>query len=237
MKRLLLPLLALCALSVCLPTTASAAPKKAKFEVTFKGYWGVDWYVRMEDEEPHHVCLAGIGANGESDFEAWTKNNRKVTATLYADPRKGSAFGHLPIETALERKLTMGQAHPGCTEEYGKAASELDCDNGSPQWGRFNNPPAYLDIAAGRGRVGVGVTRYEEEELIAQVWDWCPFWGNYEGKIGNEAKLSSKKLFSGKPVTVKGTTRMDYPGGGGNHEQEGYQEWKMTIRYVKPKKG
>jgi hypothetical protein len=36
---------------------------------------------------------------------------------------------------------------------------------------------------------------------------------------------------------VKGTTRMDYPGGGGNHEQEGYQEWKMTIRYVKPKKG
>ena len=236
MKRLLLPVLALAALAACLPSPASAAPKKAKFEVTFKGYWGVAWYVRLEDEEPHHVCIAGYGADGDSEFEAWTKNNRKVTATLYADPRKGSVFGRVPVETALERKFTMGQADPGCKEEYGEAASKLNCDSGSPQWGRFGNPPAYLSIAAGRGVASVGVDREQEAELIDHVWDFCPFWGHFEGDIGSEAKLSTKKLFSGKPVTVKGTTRQDYPGGGGHHEQEGYQEWSMTIRYVKPKK-
>lgn len=219
-------------------TAADAAPKKRKFEVTFQGYWGVNWYVRVEDEEPHHVCIGGYGADGEENFEAWTRNRRPVRATLYADPRKRSFFGRVPLETALERKFTMGQPDPGCKEEYGKAAADLDCDTGSPQWGRFGNPPAYLDVAGGGGRVGVGVTREGKDELIERVWKFCPFWGVYEGDIGRNApgKMNMGKLFSGKAQVVKGYARQDHPGGGALHEQEGYTEWKMKIRYLKPKK-
>jgi hypothetical protein len=213
-------------------TAADAAPKKQKFEVTFEGYWGVSWYVRLSDEEPHHVCLAGIGADGDAELEAWTPGKRKVKATLYADAKRGSLFGRVPIETAATRKLTFGQVHPGCEIEYGDAASRLNCDSGSPQWGRFGNPPAYLELAAGRGGIATGVVRAQRDELIDEVWDFCPFWGAYEGEIGSSTKLSAKKLFSGKPVSVKGYKRQDFPGGGGFHEQEGYTEWKLTIRYL-----
>ena len=79
----------------------------------------------------------------------------------------------------------------------------------------------------------------ERNDLIDQVWKACPFWGQDEGKIGGQVKLSKKKLLSGKTQTIKGTSRQDVDGGhdDGVHEQEGFQEWKLKIRYVKPKKG
>lgn len=219
-------------------TAADAAPKKQKFEVTFEGDWGALYYIRLEDEEPHHVCIGGYGSEGGSIFEAWTKNKRKVKATLYADAKKGAFFGRVPVETALQRSFTFGRPDPGCVEEYSEARAKYNCDDGIAQWGRFGNPPAYLDVAGGGGRVSVGVSREREDELIDDVWDFCPFWGRYEGKIGRNApaRISTKKLFSGKTQTVKGSARQDLPGGGAQHEQEGLTEWKMKIRYIKPKR-
>jgi hypothetical protein len=220
-------------------TAADAAPERHKFEITFEGNWGVLWYVRLADGEPHHNCLTGIASDGESSFEAWTRNRRKVTARLYVDRRRGSFFGAVPLETALERKFTFGQVPKGCEIEYGRALGDFDCDDGSPQWGRFRNPPAYLDIAGGRGRVGIGVRREQETEHINEIWDFCPFWGQDEGKIGGQAKLSARKLFSGRTQTVRGLARADVGGGNGDgvHEQEGFQEWRLKIRYLKPRKG
>lgn len=237
----LLTLLAAALIGMAFGTTAADAapkvPKKHKFEVTFEGNWGVLWYVKMADGEPHHNCLAGHTADGSVDFDAWTRNKRKITTKLYADPRKGTFFGAARIETALERKFTMGQVVKGCEQEYARAEADLDCDDGFPQWGRFRNPPAWLDIAGGRNVISVGVRREAAQEHINEIWDFCPFWGSYEGNIGGRAKLSKKKLFSGRTQTVKGTSRQDVDGlkGDGTHEQEGFQEWKMKIRYVKPK--
>jgi len=235
----LLTLLAAALVGMAFGTTAADAapkvPKKHKFEVTFEGNWGVLWYVRMADGEPHHNCLTGISSDGSVDFNAFTKNKRKVTTKLYVDKKKGSAFGGIPIQAVLERQFEFGQVPKGCEIEYARAKSEFDCEDGMPQWGMHGNPPAWLDIGVGRGRIGVGV-RYDND-LIDDVWKFCPFWGQDEGKIGGQAKLSTKKLFSGKTQTVKGYSRQDVDGfkGDGTHEQEGFQEWKLKIRYVKPK--
>src|SRR5215207_6051897 len=121
----LLTLLAAALIGMAFGTTAADAasklPRKQKFEVTFEGNWGVLWYVRMNDGEPHHNCLTGISSDGESNFDAWTKRKRKVTTKLYVDKKKGSAFGGIPIQAALERKFTFGQVPKGCEQEYARA--------------------------------------------------------------------------------------------------------------------
>ena len=235
-------LLTLCAavlVAVLLGQTAADArglPPKQKFEVTFKGEWGQDWYAYGDDNQNwsyQDQCIVGIGGNGGAQFDAW--RTRKVVS-LPADAKKGVMYGQVPIETALTRTVTLGQKPPvDCDDTYLELASHLACDQ-TAQWGRFGNPPAYLNVIAGKGVVSVDVFREKEQELLDQIFPWCPFYGDGEGKIEGGAKLPAKKLFDGKPHTIKGKGRADQDGPS-THEAEGYYEWSLTIRYVKPKRG
>jgi hypothetical protein len=236
MRRLLLPLAALCALAVC-AAPAQALPKKQKFEVTYKAEYGQDWYAYGDDNsnwDYAEQCIVGIRASGSSEFHAQTK---KKVVSLPADAKKGVIYGQVPVEAWLHRKVTLGQRPPeGCGySDYDELASRLDCDSGSPQWGLHGNPPAYLNIIAGKGVVSTDVRREKEKELIDHVLPFCPFLGTEEGHVGGAAKLPAKKLFDGKAHTIKGKARHDQLGPS-THQAEGFSEYSLTIRYVKPKK-
>jgi hypothetical protein len=238
MRRLLLPLAALLALSLCAPAAnAGGLPPKKKFEVTYKAEYGQDWYAHGDDNanwDYAEQCIVGLAASGSSEFHAQTK--KKVVA-LPADAKKGVIYGQVPVEAWLFRKVSLGQRPPeGCGyTDYDELASRLDCDSGSPQWGLHGNPPAYLNIIAGKGVVSTDVRREQEQELINHVIPWCPFLGTAEGEVGGAARLPAKKLFDGKPHTIKGKARHDQLGPS-THQAEGFSEYSLTIRYVKPKK-
>ena len=239
MRRLLLPLAALLALAVCVPPASAALPKKQKFEVTYKAEYGQDWYAYGDDNSNWDFaeqCIVGIRASGSSEFHAQTKK-KKTLVSMPADAKKGVIHGQVPVEAWLFRKVTLGQRPPeGCGySDYDELASRLDCDSEAPQWGLHGNPPAYLNIIAGKGVVSTDVRRENEQELIAEVLPWCPFLGTEEGHVEGAAKLPAKKLFDGKPHTIRGKARRDQLGPS-THQAEGFSEYSLTIRYVKPKK-
>jgi hypothetical protein len=241
MRRLLLPLAALLALSVCLPAAANAGglPKKQKFEVAYHAEYGQNWYAVGDDNSNWDFaeqCIVGIGGQGTSEFYAHTKT-KKTVVSMPADAKKGVIYGQVPIEAWLTRRVFLGQRPPeGCGySDYDTLRDRLDCEDGSPQWGLHGNPPAYLNIIAGKGHVTTDVRREKERELIDHVLPFCPFLGTEEGKVGGVSKLPAKKLFDGKPHTVKGKARHDQLGPE-THQAEGYSEYSLTIRYIKPKK-
>ena len=128
--------------------------------------------------------------------------------------------------------LTLGQVPPdSCRETYYELANHLDCDSETPQWGKNGNPPAYLNIIAGKGVVSTDVSREQEKELIERLIPWCPFLGTEEGDVGGVNKLAAKKLFDGKAHTLKGKARHDQLGPS-THQAEGFSEYSMTIRYL-----
>ena len=184
---------------------AKGLPPKQKFEVTYTAEYGQDWYAYGDDNQNWDYaeqCIVGLGANGSSEFHAQTK---KKVVSLPADARKGTIYGQVPVEAWLFRKVTAGQEPPdSCKETYYEFVNHLDCDSQTPQWGKNGNPPAYLDIIAGKGVVSTDVFREQEKELIEQIIPWCPFLGTEEGQVGGVNRIASKKLVDGKPHTLKG---------------------------------
>ena len=212
---------------------ARGLPPKQKFEVTYKAEYGQDWYAYGDDNQNWDYaeqCIVGLGANGSSEFHAQT---RKKVVSLPADARKGTIYGQVPAEAWLYRKVTLGQRPPeGCGyTDYDELAGRLDCDSETPQWGLHGNPPAYLNIIAGKGAVSTDVFREMEQELIGQLIPFCPFLGTEEGEVGGVAKLPAKRLFDGKPHTIKGKARHDQLGPS-THQAEGFSEYSLTIRYL-----
>jgi hypothetical protein len=184
--------------------SAKGLPPKQKFEVTYKAEYGQDWYAYGDDNQNWDYaeqCTVGLGASGSSEYHAETA--KKVVA-LPADARKGVIYGQVPVEAWLYRKVTLGQKPPvDCDETYIELANRLDCDSQTPQWGKNGNPPAYLNIIAGKGAVSTDVFRQKEKELIEQIIPWCPFLGTEEGEVGGVNKLPAKKLFDGKAHTIR----------------------------------
>lgn len=211
---------------------ARGLPPKQKFEVTYKAEYGQDWYAYGDDNanwDYAEQCTVGLGASGTSEYHAQTK--KKVVA-LPADARKGVIYGQVPVEAWLYRKVTLGQEPPdSCKETYYEMANHLDCDSETPQWGKNGNPPAYLDIIAGRGVVSTDVAREQEKELIERLLPWCPFLGTEEGDVDGVNKLAPKRLFDGKAHTLKGKARHDQLGPS-THQAEGFSEYSLTIRYL-----
>jgi hypothetical protein len=227
---------ALLAMAVALAATgpALAATKKQRFQVTFKGEHGQDWRVFPTDDETTPSCLLGIGASGESQLTAYTR--KPTTVSLYADKKKGAIFGQVPIVAYLERQFTVGQAPPDdcLSVEYKELRDGATCDQ-TGYWNYYDfSPPAFVEVASGGGHVSIGVIRRDEDKILDTIFPRCPFAGVEEGKIEGQAKLSGKRLFDGKPHTIKGTTRRDYPAPE-EHSVEGYDEWSMTIKAIKPK--
>src|SRR3954463_1212534 len=149
---------------------ARGLPPKQKFEVTYKAEYGQDWYAYGDDNQNWDYaeqCVVGMGGSGSSEFHA---ERKRTVVSLPADAKKGTIYGQVPVEAWLYRKVTLGQKPPDdCDETYLELASRLDCDSQSPQWGLNGNPPAYLDIIAGKGVVSTDVAREKEQELIAEI--------------------------------------------------------------------
>jgi hypothetical protein len=230
--RALTALAVLLGLAAASPGDAAAAPQKATFAVQFEGSFDASWNVRLDDGEPHHPCLVGDGAEGAVRVEAGTRGTRK--ARLLLDRRRGHVFGRVPLQAAELRTFTMGQAVKGCEEDHAESAGRLDCGPNA-HWGRDGAAPAWLDVAAGRGGVSVSVARDQEPETIDRTWPFCPFWGARDPKIEGSAKLSTRRLLSGRPQTVTARASHAETGGEGRHAQEGQAEWRLTIRYVRPR--
>jgi hypothetical protein len=234
--RLLATLLAAALIGAAFGTTAADArtglPPKQKFEVTYTAEYGQDWYAKGDDNSNwsyQDQCVVGMGGSGSSEFHA--KRSRKVVS-MPADAKKGVIYGQVPVEAWLYRTVTLGQKPPDdCDDTYFELQSHLDCESQSPQWGLNGNPPAYLNVIAGKGVVSTDVAREKEQELIAQILPWCPFYGTEEGQVGGGAKLPAKKLFDGKAHTIKGKARHDQLGPS-THQAEGFSEWSLTIRYL-----
>jgi hypothetical protein len=228
-------LIAVAAAGLPSTATATAAPKKATFEVKFAGEWGALWYAKQADGEPHHVCLAGEGAEGSVDLDARTVGRSPARAGLYLDRARGHVFGRVRLGVVERRSLDMGGAIKGCDEEHAESTGLLDCERATARWGDAGGPPAWLDVAAGRGGVSVSVDRDQTSETINGAWRFCPFWGAVDAKIEGTARLSTAALLSGRPQTVRGRSTHDHPAGEGQHAQEGRSSWTMTIRYVRPR--
>ena len=212
---------------------ARGLPPKQRFEVTYKAEYGQDWYAYGDDNQNWDFaaqCIVGLRGSGSSEFHAQT---RKKVVSLPASAKQGVIYGQVPIEAWLNRKVSLGQRPPeGCGySDYDELAARLDCDNETPQWGLHGNPPAYLNIIAGKGVVTTDVRREKEKELIDYVIPFCPFLGTDEGEVGGAAKLPAKKLFSGKAQTIKGKARHDQTGPS-THQAEGFSEYSLTIRYL-----
>jgi len=211
---------------------ARGLPPKQKFEVTYTAEYGQDWYAYGDDNQNWDYaeqCVVGIGGNGSSEFHA---ERKKKVVSLPADAKKGALYGQVPVEAWLYRKVTLGQKPPvDCDDTYLELASRLDCDSETPQWGVHGNPPAYLNVIAGKGVISTDVAREQEKELIEKLIPWCPFLGTDEGEVGGVAKLPAKKLFDGKAHTVKGKARHDQLGPS-THQAEGFSEYSLTIRYL-----
>lgn len=235
--RLLASLVAAALIGAAFGSTAADAatglPSKQKFEVTYEAEYGQDWYAYGDDNQNWDFaeqCIVGIRGTGSSEFHARTK---KKVVSLPANAKKGVIYGQVPVEAWLFRKVTLGQRPPeGCGySDYDELASRLDCEDGAPQWGRHGNPPAYLNIIAGKGVISTDLHREREKELIAHVLPFCPFLGTEEGEVGGVAKLPAKRLFDGKAHTIKGKGRHDQTGPS-THQAEGFSEYSLTIRYL-----
>ena len=239
--RLLATLIAAALIGAAFGSTAADAkgglPPKQKFEVTYKAEFGQDWYAFGDDNQNWDFavqCIVGLRGAGTSEFHA--KRTRKVVS-MPADAKKGVIYGQVPVEAWLYRTLTLGERPPeGCGyNDYDQLAAKKDCDAETPQWGLHGNPPAYLNIIAGKGVVSTDVRREREKELIDYIWDFCPSYGHEEGEVGGVAKLPGKKLFDGKAHTIKGKARHDQLGPE-TSQAEGFSEYSLTIRYLGKKK-
>jgi hypothetical protein len=231
---------ALCAVAGLLAVTgpAHAAPKLKlqKFAVKFEGEHGQDWKVSPTDDEYEPNCILGPGAYGGSELHTYTTGTEIVKVA--ADSKAGVLTGRAPLEAFLSHELTLGSLPPDdCRDvDYMRLQSVKDC---SPvaQWNK-SHPwrPAAVNFSVARGKVGVEVELAEENDVIAADLERCPGAGYEETKIEGVTKISTKKLFSGKPQTVKFHARHDYPAPA-QHDVEGFYEWTLTIKAVLPKKG
>jgi hypothetical protein len=225
-------LLALASMLALSGTANAAQLKKERFQVTFTAEHAQDWQVRPSDDEHTPNCIVGQGGTGTSTLEANTR--KPQTVVLYTNREAGVAFGDVPIDAYLTRTFGLGAKPPDdcLTVEYEQLSTSATCDQ-TGIWGFYgHSPAAEVSLAAARGRIGVEVQRHDEERILEEIFPLCPFAGVEEGKVEGRAKLSKAKLFSGRPQTVKGYSRHDFPGPA-EHNVEGYYEWQMTIKALK----
>jgi hypothetical protein len=229
---------AVTALFACAGSPAQAASsggKLQKFSVKFTGENGQDWLVKETDAEHEPNCILGPGAYGSSELHTYTTGFE--TVKVYADQKHGVLTGSAPLEAFLSHELTLGSMPPkDClTVDYKHLQSAKDC---SPvaQWNK-SHPwrPANVFFGVARGKVEVEVTLKDELDVIEADLANCPGAGYDDTKIAGVTKISAKKLFSGKPVTVKFHTRNDHPAPE-HHDVEGFYEWSLTIKALKPAK-
>src|SRR4051794_38187510 len=230
---------ALCAVASLLAVTgpAQAAPhlKMQKFAVKFVGEHGQDWKVSPSDDEYEPNCTIGPGAYGGSELHTYTTGTEVVTTA--ANRKAGVVIGRAPLEAFLSHELALGSLPPDdCRDalyaqlESGKAWSAVAQWNKSHPW-----RPADVSFTVARGKLGVEVALAEEYDVIASDLAHCPGAGYEETKIEGVRPISTKKLFSGKPVKVKFHARHDYPAPA-HHDVEGFYEWTLTIRALPAKK-
>jgi len=226
---------ALCALAAVfvVAAPAQAAPKLQKFSVKFAGENGQDWIVHETDAEHEPNCLIGPGAYGSTELHTYTTGFE--TVKVYADRKKGFLTGNAPLEAFLSHELTLGSMPPkDCLDaEYKRLQSEKDCSVVA-QWNK-SHPwrPASVSFGVARGKVSVDVDLAEEYDVVDADLHNCPGAGYDDTKIEGTTKISTKKLFSGKPVKVKFHTRNDHPAPE-HHDVEGFYEWTLTIKALKP---
>lgn len=216
---------------------AKGLPPKQKFEVTYEAEWNSVWIASGDHNTNWDFadqCVVGIDGRGRSQFGAQTK---KTVVSLPADAKKGTIYGQVPIRAWVVRGFSIGERPPeGCGyDDYDELSQRVDCSN-APQWDHWegegwDNPPAYLNVIAGKGVVNTDVRREREKEHLATQLPYCPFLGTKEGDVGGTAKLSTKKLFSGKPVTVTGKAE-HYQSSVSTHRASGDSKYKLTIRYL-----
>jgi hypothetical protein len=231
---------ALCAAASLLAVTsapAQAAPKLKlqKFSVKFSGEHGQDWKVSETDDEYEPNCILGPGAYGSSELHTYTTGAEVVTVA--ANRKAGVATGRAPLEAFLSHELALGSLPPAdCRDvEYKQLQSLKDC---SPVAGwNKTHPwrPANVWFTVARGKVGVEVELADENFVIENDLPHCPGAGYEETKIEGTKKINAKKLFAGKPQTIKFHARHDYPAPE-HHDVEGFYEWTLTIKALPPKK-
>ena len=225
-------LLAIATMFAVSGSAQAAQLKKQRFQVTFTAEHAQDWQVRPTDAEHTPNCIVGQGGTGTSTLEA--KTRKPQTVELYANRKAGTAIGDVPIDAFLTRTFSLGQKPPDdcLTVEYEQLSASATCDQ-TGIWGQYDHSPAAeVSLAAARGRIGIQVNRGDEERILEEIFPLCPFAGVEEGKVEGEARLAKRKLFSGRPQTVKGYSRHDFPGPA-EHNVEGYYEWKLTIKALK----
>jgi hypothetical protein len=230
---------ALCAAASLLAVTgpAQAAPKLKlqKFAVKFAGEHGQDWKVSETDDEYEPNCIIGPGAYGSSELHTFTTGTEVVKVA--ANRKAGVVVGSAPLEAFLAHELSLGSLPPDdCRDAgYKQLQESKDC---SPvaQWNKTHPwRPANVSFAVARGKVAVQVDLAEEQDVIASDLERCPGAGFEETKIEGSKAISTKKLFSGKPQTIKFHARHDYPAPT-HHDVEGFYEWTLTIKALPPKK-
>jgi hypothetical protein len=238
MKRLAGAIALAIAVAIAIAGPAQAKPKltNQKFAVTFSGENGQDWVVKETDVEHEPNCTIGPGAYGQSEFLAKTRGTE--TATFLANRKVGVAFGRVPVEGFIRRFFTIGSEPPEDCKDvyYEQLSAHQDCSQVA-QWNQrhpWYGADVAVQVAGGKAAVEVDVAHYTEnvDEL---TFPYCPFAGVEETKVEGAAKIATKKLFSGKPVTVKFQGRHDFPAPE-NHEVEGLIEWQLTLKALKPKK-
>jgi hypothetical protein len=230
---------ALCAVASLLAVTgpAQAAPKlkMQKFAVKFTGEHGQDWKVSETDEEYEPNCIIGPGAYGGSELHTYTTGTEVVS--LAANRKAGVATGRAPLEAFLSHELALGSLPPDdCRDaDYKRLQEQKDC-SAVAQWNK-SHPwrPANVWLTVARGKVGVQVDLAEENDVIMSDLANCPGAGYEETKIEGAKKISTQKLFSGKPQTIKFHARHDYPAPA-HHDVEGFYEWTLTIKALPAKK-
>jgi hypothetical protein len=238
MKRIAGAVMVAIAVALAISGPADAAGKHfQKFAVTFSGENGQSWLVKETDVEHEPNCLIGPGAYGQSEFVAKTPG--AVTTKFFVNRKGGVAVGRVPVDGFLQRYFTLGGEPPkDCKDHYyTELQGHQDCSQ-IAQW--TDKHPWYgsrVAVEAAGGKVGVSVSVDHYQENVDELtFPYCPWAGVEETKVEGTATISKKKLFSGKPITVKGQMRHDFPAPE-NHEVEGLIEWQMTIRAINPKKG
>ena len=203
------------------PSAADAAPKKQKFEVTFEGDWGVHWYVRMDDERaPPRLPDRHRAPTAMSEFDAWTQEQAQGQGDALRGREEGRRLRPRPGRgRARAHSSTFGPgADQGCGDRVRRRGERAStATDGMPQWGRSRQParvPGHRRRRRTRRRRGR--PRSEEQELIDEVWDCARSGATTRARSAAQAKLSRRSSSRGKPQTVKGTTRQDFPGGGGH---------------------
>jgi hypothetical protein len=237
MKRLAGAIAVAIAVALALGTSAEASPKltKQQFVVNFKGEHGQDWSAQWDDDEKEPVCLYGYGAYGSSELH--TATTGPEVSTFYVNRKHGVALGSVPANAILAREFHRGGLPPEDCRDAGYFTTPFNCDPAAV-WSKGDKlQGATVDIQAQGGKLLLQVTRKDEDSVLERVFgDRCPFVGVDEGKIEGSVKLSKKKLFSGEPQKLKFEARHDFPAPA-DHNVEGLQEWTLTIKALKPKKG